>query len=61
METHRHSLDALMAIADRHSAFIQRVQSLEALQPGAGELPQVTQGLRRGWKLRVPNEHKEAA
>jgi hypothetical protein len=61
LATRCQSLDALLAIADRHSAFIQRVQSLEALQPGAGELPEVTQVLRRWWKLRVPNEHKEAA
>jgi len=31
------------------------------LQPGAGQLPEVTRVLRRWWKLRVPNEHKEPA
>ncbi len=61
LATRCQSLDALLAIADRHTAFIQRVQSLEALQPEAGALPEVTRGLRRWWKLRVPNEHKEAA
>ena len=54
-------LDALSAIADRHSAFLQRVESFDALQPGPGRLPAVTQVLARWWKLRVPNEHKEAA
>lgn len=55
------SLDALSAIADRHDAFIRRVESCDALQPGLGRLPGVTRVLARWWKLRVPNEHKEAA
>jgi hypothetical protein len=46
----------MLAITDRHSAFIQWVQSLAALQPGADELPEVTQVLRQWWKLRVPYE-----
>jgi hypothetical protein len=55
------SLDALSAIADRHAAFLARVESLDALQPGHGHLPEVARVLARWWKLRVPNEHKEAA
>ncbi len=61
LATRCQSLDALSAIADRHSAFRQRVESLDALQPGGGQLPEVTRVLRRWWKVRVPNEHKEAA
>lgn len=55
------SLDALLAIADKHTAFTQRVVSSDIAQPGGGALPEVTRVLRRWWKLRVPNQHKEAA
>jgi hypothetical protein len=61
LATQCQSLDALSAIADRHAAFRQRVLSVDMLQPIVGELPEVTRVLRRWWKLRVPNEHKEAA
>jgi hypothetical protein len=51
LATQSQSLDALSAIADRHAAFRQRVLSLDALQPVAGELPEVSWVLRRWRKL----------
>lgn len=61
LATQLQTLDSHIAIADRHSAFVDRVQALDQAHPGGPHLPPVTRVLARWWRLKVPNTYKEPA
>jgi hypothetical protein len=56
-------LPAVTAISARHEAFMDKVRAFDARQSATGNvaLPEVNTVLARWWKLRVPNNYKEAA
>jgi hypothetical protein len=60
LATRLQRLAAHDAIAPRHAACLDRVRSLDGLQPGA-LLPAVPSVLSRWWRVRVANTYKEAA
>jgi hypothetical protein len=58
--TRLQTLDAHVAIRQRHALYVQHVRQLDAL-PATAPLPVVTGVLDRWWSVKVANTYKEAA